>query len=131
MKPPIIVMGEGTCVGMFASVADAEGYVESPDVDTLTAYDAEGLPLVFSVIRTHDDVGGWGVSVFPVRLRPAEGAARAEELRGLLIRALEGAGPDLRDAPLAEVVRRAWEDYGGRRTRWSGWRLGGTPFPGD
>jgi hypothetical protein len=132
MRPPIIVIDEAG-VDMFASVGDAEGYVESPDVDTLTVYDGQGLPLVFDVMRTDDEVDGrWVVSVYPVRLRPAEGAAaRPEELRRLLIRALKDAGPDLRDAPLAEVVRRAWQDSGGRRTRWGNWRFGGNPFPGD
>lgn len=124
MHEPVILRDDETYeVFAFASMADAERWVEPEDADDaiFRAWSADGLPLRFEPTpdpgrersRRELLLGGAKRVLRPVTLVPIDGApAQPDELRGVLAVALAGGGlgvDELAGRPLAELVDEALE----------------------
>ena len=113
MKPPIIVNNFGDVV-FFASVADAEGWLEAIDVENneYVAYDSEGRLVTLGVVTKQKGFfsGGKRVVVERAEAEPTH----ALELRNTLVHFFGrvGASKDwLASAALEELVKRGIEHH--------------------
>jgi hypothetical protein len=85
MKPPIIVV-DGETVDLFPSVISAERYLEAPDLEGLSIFDADGYRLQANAVEENVSVvGPWTTTRSHVSLRMPEPPLRdRDELRLLL-----------------------------------------------
>ena len=85
MKLPIIVVEPGD-IAIFETIADAESYLESPDVlaNRYVAYDSEGRLLRLVAVKPNRISEGGLISVGPVRVFDTE-SNHVDELRRVLI----------------------------------------------
>jgi hypothetical protein len=108
-QPPIIVMDRDGCLYVFSSVADAEGKLEAPDVESAeyVAWDSEGTVLELTTEPIDMETRSrWARLRYqpPVRIRPTS-VRDPEALTTVLVQAL--AFGDGQEFTLGDLVAHA------------------------
>jgi hypothetical protein len=118
MTPPIFIACSDGDILAFASVAEAESALESPDVESgefTGAFDADGTRLGIEVLeptKTRRILGFTILTLSPVKIRPISAPkADANSLRRLLAARL---GEESATSDLNDLVERAYRELSSR-----------------
>jgi len=108
MKPPIIVI-DGETVDLFPSVMAAERYLEAPDIEGLSIFDADGYRLRADAVEENVSVAGpWTTARSRVSIRMPEPPLRDQDaLRLLLQNHLRATGHRAGDLDETDIVAEA------------------------